>query len=107
MMNNKMPKDQQVREYTTLFKTMCDNTPNQIIELVGPYLWDEREKISNGDVGYFLEKEYVREDDKLFSLVCMMKKLWKESGNKDRSLVSKTINMMLGIYADYLRESMK
>lgn len=104
MMNNRIPNDQQIIKYTAIFKSMCDNTPNQVIELVGPHLWDHRVEISKNNVRYFLDKRYCGSDEELSNLISLIKKLWEESKDNDKNLVSRTITDMLKIYANYLKE---
>ena len=98
----KKSNDPKIDDLNTLYISMRNNTPNQIIELIGPHLWEQREYIKKRDINYFLTKSYV-DDDANAKLVDMIKKLWVASEPKEKDLVVNIICKMLSTYVEYLK----
>jgi hypothetical protein len=91
--------------------TVINYNPTFVMEIVGEYLFQYRDKIYEGDESFFLENDYdaelkagVKEEkvDQSRYIIPKVKETWKTLTDKDKESYWALVNGLLDDYVDYL-----
>lgn len=120
---NKLKNDVEFEKVRNQFLVARRNNPEDLVKLSGPPMWEYREQISKGEVGFFLEHDFSedvqkfgstetesisKEDfDQTVELISSIRKAWIICTEGEKKLLTQKVQNMLKSYAEYLMTDKK